>query len=87
MHTALTVGAGVTFGMLLSRALVPDSSRELPRFADERPNLGERLMSLLPRLVSVLHRGRERFAERREQRPGACGEVWSVRLRKPRSEG
>lgn len=44
-HTALTVGAGVTFGMLLSRALVPDSSRELPRFADERPNLGERLMS------------------------------------------
>ena len=27
VHTALTVGAGVTFGMLLSRALVPDSSR------------------------------------------------------------
>ena len=45
VHTALTVGAGVTFGMLLSRALVPDSSRELPRFADESPNLGERLMS------------------------------------------
>lgn len=60
-HTALTVGAGVTFGMLLSRALVPDSSRELPRFADERPNLGERLMSFTAST-------RERFAERREQR-------------------
>lgn len=60
-HTALTVGAGVTFGMLLSRALVPDSSRELPRFADERPNLGERLMSFT---VST----REYFAQRREQR-------------------
>lgn len=60
-HTALTVGAGVTFGMLLSRALVPDSSRELPRFADERPNLGERLMSFTASI-------RERFAERREQR-------------------
>lgn len=61
VHTALTVGAGVTFGMLLSRALVPDSSRELPRFADERPNLGERLMSFTAST-------RERFAERREQR-------------------
>ncbi|WP_314729278.1 DUF6350 family protein [Rothia mucilaginosa] len=60
-HTALTVGAGVTFGMLLSRALVPDSSRELPRFADERPNLGERLMSFTASI-------RERFAQRREQR-------------------
>ncbi len=60
-YTALTVGAGVTFGMLLSRALVPDSSRELPRFADERPNLGERLMSFTAST-------RERFAERREQR-------------------
>lgn len=60
-HTALTVGAGVTFGMLLSRALVPDSSRELPRFADERPNLGERLMSFTAST-------RERFAQRREQR-------------------
>ena len=60
-HTALTVGAGVTFGMLLSRALVPDSSRELPRFADERPNLGERLMSFTAST-------REHFAERREQR-------------------
>lgn len=60
-HTALTVGAGVTFGMLLSRALVPDSSRELPRFADERPNLGERLMSFTAST-------RERFAEYREQR-------------------
>lgn len=60
-HTALTVGAGVTFGMLLSRALVPDSSRELPRFADERPNLGERLMSFTAST-------RERFAQGREQR-------------------
>lgn len=60
-HTALTVGAGVTFGMLLSRALVPDSSRELPRFADERPNLGERLMSFTAST-------RERFAQHREQR-------------------
>ena len=61
VHTALTVGAGVTFGMLLSRALVPDSSRELPRFADERPNLGERLMSFTAS-------ARERFAQHREQR-------------------
>ena len=60
-HTALTVGAGVTFGMLLSRALVPDSSRELPRFADERPSLGERLMSFTAST-------RERFAQRREER-------------------
>ena len=81
-HTALTVGAGVTFGMLLSRALVPDSSRELPRFADERPNLGERLMSFTAsareRFAQARERfaqgrerfaqGRERFAERREQR-------------------
>ena len=74
-HTALTVGAGVTFGMLLSRALVPDSSRELPRFADERPNLGERLMSFTAstreRFAQGRERfaqGRERFAERREQR-------------------
>ena len=67
-HTALTVGAGVTFGMLLSRALVPDSSRELPRFADERPNLGERLMSLTASIRERFAQGRERFAERREQR-------------------
>ena len=66
-HTALTVGAGVTFGMLLSRALVPDSSRELPRFADERPNLGERLMSFTAST-------RERFAQGREQRAQARAE-------------
>ena len=66
-HTALTVGAGVTFGMLLSRALVPDSSRDLPRFADERPNLGERLMSFTAST-------RERFAEYREQRAQARAE-------------
>lgn len=66
-HTALTVGAGVTFGMLLSRALVPDSSRELPRFADERPNLGERLMSFTAST-------RERFAQRREERAQARAE-------------
>ncbi len=68
VHTALTVGAGVTFGMLLSRALVPDSSRELPRFADERPNLGERLMSFTASTRERFAQGRERFAERREQR-------------------
>jgi len=80
-HTALTVGAGVTFGMLLSRALVPDSSRELPRFADERPNLGERLMSFTAsareRFAQGRERfaqGRERFAERREQRAQARAE-------------
>lgn len=67
-HTALTVGAGVTFGMLLSRALVPDSSRELPRFADERPNLGERLMSFTASIRERFAQGRERFAERREER-------------------
>ena len=81
-HTALTVGAGVTFGMLLSRALVPDSSRELPRFADERPNLGERLMSftawacerfaderpnLGQRLMSFTAWIRERFAQGRQR--------------------
>ena len=68
VHTALTVGAGVTFGMLLSRALVPDSSRELPRFADERPNLGERLMSFTASTRERFAQGREHFAERREQR-------------------
>lgn len=67
-HTALTVGAGVTFGMLLSRALVPDSSRELPRFADERPNLGERLMSFTASARERFAQGRERFAQHREQR-------------------
>ena len=66
-HTALTVGAGVTFGMLLSRALVPDSSRELPRFADERPNLGERLMIFTASTRERFAQGRERFAERRER--------------------
>ena len=73
-HTALTVGAGVTFGMLLSRALVPDSSRELPRFADERPNLGERLMSFTASTLERFTQGRERFAERREQRAQARAE-------------
>ena len=67
-HTALTVGAGVTFGMLLSRALVPDSSRELPRFADERPNLGERLMSFTVSTRERFAQSRERFAQHREQR-------------------
>lgn len=74
VHTALTVGAGVTFGMLLSRALVPDSSRELPRFADERPNLGERLMSFTASIRERFAQGRERFAERREQRAQECAE-------------
>ena len=73
-HTALTVGAGVTFGMLLSRALVPDSSRELPRFADERPNLGERLMSFTASTRERFAQGRERFAEYREQRAQARAE-------------
>ncbi len=73
-HTALTVGAGVTFGMLLSRALVPDSSRELPRFADERPNLGERLMSFTASTRERFAQGRERFAQHREQRAQARAE-------------
>lgn len=73
-HTALTVGAGVTFGMLLSRTLVPDSSRELPRFADERPNLGERLMSFIASTRDRFAQGRERFAERREERAQARAE-------------
>ena len=73
-HTALTVGAGVTFGMLLSRALVPDSSRELPRFADERPNLGERLMSFTASTRERFAQGRERFAQCREQRAQARAE-------------
>ena len=74
-HTALTVGAGVTFGMLLSRALVPDSSRELPRFADERPNLGERLMSFTAST-------RERFAEYREQ----CAQARAERMEREAEE-
>ena len=73
-HTALTVGAGVTFGMLLSRALVPDSSRELPRFADERPNLGERLMSFTASTRERFAQSRERFAQRREERAQARAE-------------
>ena len=73
-HTALTVGAGVTFGMLLSRALVPDSSRELPRFADERPNLGERLMSFTASTRERFAEYRERFAQRREERAQARAE-------------
>ena len=68
------MGAGVTFGMLLSRALVPDSSRELPRFADERPNLGERLMSFTASTRERFAQGRERFAQRREERAQARAE-------------
>ena len=65
-HTALWVGLGVALGNLLSRALVPDSSRDLPRFADERPNLGERLMSLGASAKERLAQRRaERAAERR----------------------
>ena len=68
-HTALWVGLGVALGNLLSRALVPDSSRDLPRFADERPNLGERLMSLGASAKERLARRRaERAAEREERR-------------------
>ena len=63
-HTALWVGFGVALGNLLSRALVPDSSRDLPRFADERPNLGERLMSLGAS-------AKERLAQRRAERAAA----------------
>lgn len=68
-HTALWVGFGVALGNLLSRALVPDSSRNLPRFADERPNLGERLMSLGASAKERLAQRRaERAAEREERR-------------------
>lgn len=68
-HTALWVGLGVALGNLLSRALVPDSSRDLPRFADERPNLGERLMSMGSSAKEHLAQRRaERAAERAERR-------------------
>lgn len=68
-HTALWVGLGVALGNLLSRALVPDSSRDLPRFADERPNLGERLMSMGSSAREHLAQRRaERAAERAERR-------------------
>lgn len=68
-HTALWVGLGVALGNLLSRALVPDSSRDLPRFADERPNLGERLISLGASAKERLAQRRaERAAEREERR-------------------
>lgn len=68
-HTALWVGLGVALGNLLSRALVPDSSRDLPRFADERPNLGERLMSMGSSAREHLAQRRaERVAERAERR-------------------
>ena len=67
-HTALWVGLGVALGNLLSRALVPDSSRDLPRFADERPNLGERLMSMGSSAKEHLAQRRaERAAERAER--------------------
>lgn len=69
VHTALWVGLGVALGNLLSRALVPDSSRDLPRFADERPNLGERLMSMGSSAREHLAQRRaERAAERAERR-------------------
>lgn len=68
-HTALWVGLGAALGNLLSRALVPDSSRDLPRFADERPNLGERLMSMGSSAREHLAQRRaERAAEREERR-------------------
>ena len=68
-HTVLWVGLGVALGNLLSRALVPDSSRDLPRFADERPNLGERLMSMGSSAKEHLAQRRaERAAERAERR-------------------
>lgn len=68
-HTALWVGLGVALGNLLSRALVPDSSRDLPRFADERPNLGERLMSMgFSAREHLAQRRAERAAERAERR-------------------
>ena len=68
-HTALWVGLGVALGNLLSRALVPDSSRDLPRFADERPNLGECLMSMGSSAKEHLAQRRaERAAERAERR-------------------
>lgn len=68
-HTVLWVGLGVALGNLLSRALVPDSSRDLPRFADERPNLGERLMSLGASAKERLAQRRaERAAEREKRR-------------------
>ena len=68
-HTALWVGLGVALGNLLSRALVPDSSRDLPRFADERPNLGEHLMSMGSSAREHLAQRRaERAAERAERR-------------------
>ena len=68
-HTALWVGLGVALGNLLSRALVPDSSRDLPRFADERPNLGERLMGMGSSAKEHLAQRRaERAAERAERR-------------------
>lgn len=68
-HTVLWVGLGVALGNLLSRALVPDSSRDLPRFADERPNLGERLMSMGSSAREHLAQRRaERAAEREERR-------------------
>lgn len=73
-HTALWVGLGVALGNLLSRALVPDSSRDLPRFADERPNLGERLMSFTASTRERFAQGRERFAQRREERAQARAE-------------
>lgn len=69
VHTALWVGLGVALGNLLSRALVPDSSRDLPRFADERPNLGERLMRMGSSAKEHLAQRRaERAAEREERR-------------------
>ena len=64
VHTAMSVGVGVMLGILFSRILVPDSSRELPRFADERPNLGECLLN-------ARAAARERSAQRRAERAAA----------------
>ena len=43
MYTMILVGAGTAAGNMISRLFVSDSSRELSRFADEKPAVSERV--------------------------------------------
>lgn len=42
-HTTVLLGAGTALGNMLSRLFVDDASRELSRFADEKPAVSERV--------------------------------------------
>lgn len=46
-YTVVLIGAGTALGNMLSRLFVDDSSRELSRFADEKPAVSERVNAYL----------------------------------------